>query len=157
MAYIPDIGYNILVSKTCGTCTKCCDGWLSATIRGHDMFAGQPCFFVEQGVGCKDYENRPEDPCKTYSCFWLKNDEMPDKFKPELSNVILNFNHSENIPYLVLNPAPDKPSAELLSWVFVHVIKNNYNFKWRLDKDYVWSWIGTLEFCQAMERELTNG
>jgi hypothetical protein len=144
------------MGRECGTCTKCCDGWLTATIRGHDMFPGKPCFFVEQGIGCKDYENRPEDPCKTYSCFWLKNEEMPDHFKPELSGVILNFNTAEGIPYLVMNPAPEKPSPELLSWTFIHVINNDYNFKWRLNKEYQWNWIGSTEFCAAMERESEN-
>ena len=38
------------VKKECGTCTKCCEGWLGANIKGHEMYPGKPCFVAYSGT-----------------------------------------------------------------------------------------------------------
>jgi hypothetical protein len=134
--------------RECGTCTKCCEGWLSADIKGHKMFPGKPCFFIEQGVGCKDYEGRPEDPCKGFECGWKEIEEMPDEFRPEVSGCIMSYKEKANS--WTLNKAPNNPSPQLLSWAMLFVLTNGHNFVWHVDDQTYW--IGSDEFCLEMKR-----
>jgi hypothetical protein len=138
--------------RECGTCTKCCEGWLSADIKGHKMFPGKPCFFIEQGVGCKDYEGRPEDPCKDFECGWKQIVGMPDEFRPELSGTIMSYRERTNS--WTLNKAPNNPSIQFLSWALLFVLTNGYNFVWYID-DQIY-WIGSDEFCLEMKRIKNN-
>jgi hypothetical protein len=137
--------------KECGTCTKCCEGWLHANIRGHDMYPGKPCFFVEIGKGCKDYKNRPKDPCKGFKCGWLHIEEMPEEFKPENSGVIMNYIPNNDNPYYSLNKAPNNPTVQLLSWAQIYCRSRNINILWYID-DQCW-WIGNDEFGKQMSEE----
>ena len=59
--------------RQCGTCTKCCEGHLVGTINGKEMYPGKPCYLLQIGKGCSDYENRPEEPCKAFNCQWITN------------------------------------------------------------------------------------
>ena len=137
--------------RECGTCTKCCEGWLTGNVRGHKMFPGKPCFFVEQGVGCKDYENRPKDPCINFSCAWKEILEMPEEFKPEISGVIVQLLNIDNTKFIVINNSPNEPSLEMLSWIMVYVKSKHQNLLWSINnKNY---WIGDEDFCKLMERE----
>ena len=134
--------------RECNTCTKCCEGHLSANIRGHEMYAGKPCFFVEVGKGCKDYENRPTQPCKTFSCGWKEFLEMPDEFKPDKSHVILSIGATPNnkITYWQLTKAPNNPSPEMLSWAFLYFAPRGVNLAWQINsKTY---YFGSPEFCE---------
>lgn len=144
--------------RECGTCTKCCEGWLAQDVRGHKMFPGKPCFFLEIGIGkppgCSDYENRPESPCKTYDCTWLVNENVPDEFKPEKIGTLINFRINtvstplgdKDIEYMVLVKAPNDPNPELISWAVTYCYSNGYNLTWEVgDQTY---WIGSLEFAE---------
>ena len=139
------------VKRECGTCTKCCEGYLTATVRGHEMSKGKPCFFVEIGKGCKDYKNRPKDPCKDFTCGWKVIDEMPDNFKPEESGVIFTWQKTEksNMLYLKLHQAPNNPSPQILTWAFLFVLKHNTNFLWGLDERFYY--YGSIDFCNEMK------
>ena len=141
----------MVVKKECGTCTKCCEGWLSADIRGHNMSPGKPCFFVEIGKGCKDYENRPQDPCKSFECGWIRIDEMPEDFKPSESGVIMNYKNNNNNPYWSLWKSPNNPTENFLSWAISYAKKKNENILWFIDDKSFW--IGNKEFCNQMEIE----
>lgn len=141
----------MVVKKECGTCTKCCEGWLSANIKGHDMYPGKPCFFVEIGKGCKDYENRPKEPCKIFSCGWTDIEDMPEEFRPEVSGVIMHFKENNGNPYIVLSKAPSNPTVQYLSWAIVFARSRNTNIFWFID-DRSW-WLGNEEFCKQMELE----
>jgi hypothetical protein len=137
-------------ARECGTCTKCCEGYLSGNIRGYEMFKGKPCFFVKIGKGCIDYENRPKNPCKNFTCGWKIIDEMPENFKPEISGVIFTWRSTEklNINYLKLHQAPDNPTPQILTWAFLFVLKNSINFLWEVDeKSY---YFGSEDFCNEM-------
>ena len=141
--------------RECGTCTKCCEGWLFANIRGHRMFPGKPCFFVEQGVGCRDYANRPKNPCISFSCGWKEIAEMPEKFKPEKSGVIVQLIKENNIELIVITEAPLEPSIEMLSWMIEYVKLNKLNLLWSIkDKHY---WLGSDEFSKLMEGHSHHG
>ena len=78
------------ISRECGTCTACCEGWLAGTIRGHQMKRSKPCHFLGcKNTRCTIYEERPEEPCRNFNCVWLKDGDVPEWMKPELSNVII--------------------------------------------------------------------
>ena len=137
-----------MTTKECGTCTKCCEGWLGANIRGHDMYPGKPCFFVEIGKGCKDYENRPKEPCKNFSCGWTDIEDMPEEFRPEVSGVIMHFKENNGNRYIGLSKAPNNPTEQYLSWAIVYARSRNVNILWHIDHKS-W-WLGNEEFCKQM-------
>lgn len=136
------------MNKTCGTCTKCCEGWLTGNIKGHEMYPGKPCYFIEIGKGCTIYNDRPKDPCKDFSCGWLDIDSMPDEFKPENSGVIMYHKFILDHFYWSIVPAPNKPSPELLTWAIIYALSNNQNIVWLIGEKYYW--IGSQEFSQIM-------
>ena len=76
-----------IYSRTCGDCTKCCEGWLEGVVHGYKMYRGCSCHFLEKS--CSAYESRPENPCKSYNCAWLLEDKFPSWMKPSLSGVII--------------------------------------------------------------------
>jgi hypothetical protein len=45
------------------------------------------CPLYTVGVGCSDYENRPED-CKTYQCIWVTQSDIDVKYRPDKLNVV---------------------------------------------------------------------
>jgi hypothetical protein len=137
--------------KECGSCTKCCEGWLKASIKGHDMYPGKPCFFVETDKGCTIYKDRPKDPCKDFSCSWLQIEDMPNDFKPEISGVIMHYKTNNGNPYFVISKAPNNPNENFLSWAISYAEKKNENILWFIeDKSF---WIGNKDFCDQMEIE----
>lgn len=144
----------VVAKKECGTCTKCCEGWLQANIRGHEMYPGKPCFFIEIGKGCKDYENRPQEPCKDFLCSWMKIDEMPEEFKPENSGVIMSYNLNNGNPFFVITKAPNNPDVNFLSWAIAYARSRKVNILWYID-DRSW-WLGDDLFCIQMKLEHEN-
>jgi hypothetical protein len=141
----------IITKKECGTCTKCCEGWLTANIKGHDMYPGKPCFFVEIGKGCKDYKNRPKNPCKNFLCGWRLIDDMPEEFKPEKTGVIVSLKKENDIEYMVLSKAPNNPTVQLLSWAISFSMSRNLNILWYIDNKS-W-WLGSDDFSKQMAEE----
>ena len=137
--------------KECGTCTKCCEGWLKAKIIDQDMYPGKPCVFIEVGKGCKIYKNRPKDPCKDFMCEWMKIEDMPDEFKPENCGVIMHYQENSGNPFISITEAPDPPTAKYLSWALVYARNTNQNIVWHIDEEY-W-WMGNNAFCNQMRNE----
>ena len=146
---------NDMKTRECGTCTRCCEGWLLADIRGQRIFPGKPCIFVEIGKGCNDYENRPQEPCKRFSCSWIQIEDMPENFKPNISGVIMNMKDNNGNPYIVLSKAPNNPTEQYLSWAIVYARSRNINIVWYID-DKSW-WLGNDDFCKQMELGHPNG
>lgn len=114
------------MAKECGSCTKCCEGWLMGQINLRTMYPGKPCYLVEIGVGCKDYENRPMFPCQNFSCLWLANDNIPNKYKPETCGVIVTSFIDKGSRVLTLVPAPENPSQEMIDWFKSYADDNGY-------------------------------
>jgi hypothetical protein len=137
--------------RECGSCTKCCEGWLSGNIRGHDMSPGKPCFFVEIGKGCTDYENRPKDPCKDFLCHWITNENVPENLYPAKSGVIITDQEIKNIYYIKMAKSPNEPTTEDLSWFVTYALNNQLNCAWDTDKQTYW--LGSIEFSNAMNNE----
>lgn len=141
--------------RTCEGCTKCCEGWLSAKIYnkkkpdGVEMFPGQPCFFCIKNVGCSEYDSRPQEPCKNFSCEWINEQLIPDKFKPSSCGIILAWQSINGIDYLDAVPAPNKCDAVFLSWFIPYGISNQYNLRWIVE-DQVY-WYGSADYSNEMD------
>jgi len=137
-------------SRECGSCTKCCEGYLSGNIKGHVMDLGKPCFFVEIGKGCTIYNDRPYDPCKKFLCTWITLKDMPEEFKPEKTGVIFCWRSTEkNLQYLQIHRAPNNPSPQVLTWAFMYVVQNGVNLLWDVDNRFYY--FGNDIFCSEMK------
>jgi len=113
--------------KSCGDCTKCCDGWLSGTVQGHPFgnIGGTriPCNFVLQGSGCGIYEKRPKNPCRNFQCAWLKIPEVPEHLKPNLSNVIVT---QRGFAIYEITKAGETINSEAIDWWMEYCKINNF-------------------------------
>ena len=97
--------------RSCGTCTKCCEGWLPTTIHGKEVKVGSPCQYVSLD-GCSIYADRPVNPCVKFKCVWLADEEVPDWVKPENSGVIAQIIKQD----IVVTPAGQTVSSEYSTW-----------------------------------------
>lgn len=139
---------NVLVGqRECGTCTKCCDGYLSGVVFDIPFFEGKPCHFVDQGTGCGIYEHRPDNPCKAFECWWLSEPNVPGWMKPNLVNAIFARGVVQDIKYIYLKEAGASLDARVLSWAVQAAVNNNYNFAWECHGG--WGIIGSQEFKNA--------
>jgi hypothetical protein len=147
--------------RVCGNCTKCCDGFLYANIRGIEMgnrpgvdvdiekiHNPKPCFFVITESGCSDYKNRPENPCKSFKCMWLKNKDMPEDLKPVLSKSITIKSNYLGIDYLSIIEAGQKLDSKVLEWHIKYCLRNNLNLTWNINGEV--QWMGSEEFNEMM-------
>lgn len=134
--------------RSCDGCTKCCEGWLGASINGEQIGNGKACSFVDPGVGCKNYEGRPKDPCKTFVCMWKATETVPEEFKPSKSGIILHGQEIGGIQYLNASEAGKEISPLMLSWFLSYCVANMFNVHWVADgKDF---WMGSDEFGRLM-------
>lgn len=134
--------------RSCGTCTKCCEGWLSGYIYGEWMQPGSPCQFSQPGRGCAIYENRPQSPCQQYSCMWLRDTSVPEWLKPEFVNAIIDEEVIDGISFIRLVEAGAPMSAQVLSWVVKYAKLNNRNLYWEVNNGK--NYMGSKEFVAMM-------
>lgn len=134
--------------RTCGSCTKCCEGWLSGKALGHSFYSGKPCHFVAIGKGCSVYAKRPQNPCISYKCGWLTNLDIPEWLKPEASNVIIDFRDIEGYSYINLVEAGSTVSSKILNWFIQFTLNNQLNAVWQVEGGI--NWIGSPEFTQII-------
>jgi hypothetical protein len=144
----------ILNTKSCSGCTKCCEGYLLTNIKGHNVSLGNPCPFVIKDVGCNDYQNRPLDPCSTFQCEWRRNPYFDEWLSPVNSQALFTRQVIEGITYLSLSEAGMSLNAKVLTWGIDYAKTHQVNFCWSIDDHY--SWVGSLDFCKAMERRHKN-
>ena len=77
------------LTRSCGGCTKCCEGLLAGKAYNFEFGNGKACGYL--GVnGCNIYAMRPTNPCKTFQCEWTTNHSLPEWLKPNRSNVIMS-------------------------------------------------------------------
>ena len=134
--------------RECGTCTKCCEGWLKGEIYGNKMMPGLPCHFKKE-TSCAIYENRPQHPCKDFVCEWLVDLSIPEWMKPNISNVIIKKDLINNINYLNVVEAGSKLQSEVLNWAFASLVMGKYkNIKFTINGGT--HYYGTDEFNNAM-------
>lgn len=120
----------ILPVRSCGECTACCEGWLTGEAYGHTFQQGRPCFYLQNNCGI--YETRPEEPCQTYKCVWLKEDTLPLWMRPDKSKVIVTEREVEGIGYWDASECGETLTSDVLSWLIMHTIDNQINFQWRV-------------------------
>lgn len=138
-----------MTKRSCGDCTKCCEGWLAGSVDGKDFYPGRPCHFIQIGKGCSIYPKRPVDPCQTYRCAWLIDENIPEWMKPNAVDAIVDYRKTENgIEYIAVIEAGKKLDSSVLTWVIQHCISHQLNLLWRVDGSP--QWIGSSEFNEAM-------
>ena len=140
--------YN-MQKRACGDCSKCCEGWLSDTIRGHAMYPGKSCHYLTNST-CTIYKDRPETPCQVYNCAWIEDETFPSWLKPSLTNVIISKKvpDNKNLIYYDVTETGVKIDSVVLNWIIQWAIANSKNIIYTVDsKKYM---IGTLEFTQAV-------
>lgn len=72
--------------KSCGSCTLCCRV-LAVDELGKP--GGVRCGHLAKGGGCGIYETRPAS-CRSFECVWLMDPEMPHRFRPDQTKVVLD-------------------------------------------------------------------
>lgn len=135
--------------RECGTCTRCCEGYLFGEVNNNYFYNGRPCHYVSPGTGCTIHEERPE-MCEAFKCGWLSDPRIPEWLKPELSNAMISFTQVEGIPYLSLMEVGAKMDSKVLSWVLLFALENNYNFLYQVEGGL--NTLGTQEFVDAFNR-----
>jgi hypothetical protein len=134
--------------RSCGTCTKCCEGYLTGVAHGIPFFSGKPCHFVDMNSGCSIYEDRPDDPCNSFKCGWLTEPNFPEWLKPNLSNVIFTSNELDGHYYIYAKEAGATMDAMVLSWAISYMANNKINFAWEYGRSDAGA-IGSDEFLSA--------
>ena len=137
--------------RECGDCTACCEGWLSGVVNDREFYPGMPCHFKGCN-GCSIYEDRPESPCKTYSCEWLKNDNVPEWMKPSKSGVIItakDWTHPDGSKqvFLEILEMGKKIDSTVLNWLFRTYLRTQVPMKIQIEGGY--NWYGTNEFFES--------
>jgi hypothetical protein len=117
--------------RQCGECTRCCEGWLKANIKGHKVYPGRACYFL--GKNCTIYEDRPASPCQTYNCEWMTNKDFPEWMRPDISNVIVTERIREGIEYFEVKETGKEISSIVLNWLIQEVIRIQKNLIYRLN------------------------
>ena len=146
---------NIKNQRQCGECTKCCEGWLQGNVHGHAMFPGRKCHFL--GNACTIYKDRPQNPCRDYTCAWIEDHVFPEWMKPNLSNVIISEKVNEdnpNLTYYEVNEAGGKIDSSVLNWLIHWALREKKNIIYEIaGKQHV---LGGNEFHQALETRNTK-
>lgn len=109
--------------RQCGECTACCEGWLRSKVI--DMEPGRPCQHCT-GQGCAIYPDRPDDPCRSFECGWLKEGSpMPEELRPDRCGAIVVFNrYWGRWPIVVAIPVGPEIPADTLEWLKAYARDN---------------------------------
>lgn len=120
------------MQRNCGTCTKCCEGWLSADIYGHEMTRGNPCHFFKSE--CTIYPIRPV-VCKEFRCAWLRNEKefLPDWMRPDISKQIIMFHRLPEYEYFEIINAGEDLNLTMITWIVGEANRKGINIKYRVD------------------------
>lgn len=70
--------------------------------------AGVACAHVRAGKGCGIYATRPH-ACRTFECVWLMDPQMPHRFRPDHTKVVLDQDAEGRM--LVARCDPANPNA----------------------------------------------
>jgi hypothetical protein len=124
------------INRKCGECTMCCQGWLTGEAHGYSFYPGMPCHYVGCS-GCSIYEDRPEDPCKSYKCIWLgENDLLPEWFRPDQSKLICTWrewkDEGEDNYYLDVIECGEEIKSKYLQWLIRFHCDSGINMSYSL-------------------------
>jgi len=113
---------TIATPRACGTCTACCDGWVTMNVHGHKVLPGAPCPY-SRGTYCTIYDDRPVDPCRYFICAWLREpSHLPDWFRPDQAKVIVlvNVRSWRSQPVDVAVPVGKRIPGKALNWLKIY-------------------------------------
>lgn len=140
----------IVMEKSCSGCTACCSGTLSGEAHGRHFWKGRPCHYVTTS-GCSIYEQRPENPCKTFECGYLKFDWMPHWMRPDQSGVIFVLRETQKSKtlYIEVSEYIGKMKPEVMSFIFISYVSGAFqNITYQVDGG--WNRVGSKEFLIEM-------
>ena len=141
---------DVIKSRVCGECTKCCEGWLSATIKTHEMYPGKPCFFLASGK-CSDYNGRP-DTCKVYNCAWKTESEtFPEWMRPDRTGMIISkmvLPTRADLTHYEIIESGGKLDVKTLNWLIQWSLAKDVNLLYEIEGKH--HTIGSLSFKQSM-------
>lgn len=133
--------------RQCDGCTACCEGWLSGEAYGHKFWPGRKCDFC-LSRGCEIYEKRPQEPCVSYRCAWLRGD-TPAWLKPSECGAILTWRTIGKHDYLDVVEAGRRLDPVILSWLLLAYANGQLkNIRWMLNGGL--NFVGSLEFVELM-------
>ncbi len=142
-------------ARACGTCTACCDGWVTGTIRDHPMYPGQPCHFRGEGC-CAIYDERPKYPCRDFMCGWIQpGSPFPDEFRPDRLGVLMIQVRWRGREAYILTHAGRDPDAELLAWMEDFSLRTGRPFFYELGGERFG--FGPPEFQEEMAQKVARG
>jgi hypothetical protein len=142
-------------TRSCGTCTACCGGWLTCTVRDQEIKPGVPCRF--RGAGCCTiYEERPAIPCRSFFCAWrLQDNPFPESFRPDRLGVIIIARQWRDRPGYELISAGRDPDENLLHWMREFSTATGSPFLYYIDGYY--RAFGVPEFQEEMRDKAARG
>jgi len=108
-------------TRQCGSCTACCDGWLTTEIEGRKVSPGHPCHHSTPG-GCAIYATRPQNPCRDFVCGWMRWDSpLPSWMRPKECGAIVFLWYDWQGQH-VINAVPvgEKIPQHTLNWLKAH-------------------------------------
>lgn len=136
--------------RECGSCTKCCDGWLKTEIPNHRIFPSRPCHFVTKN-GCSIYKDRPNDPCRVYKCQWLIDENLPHWMKPNEINAIIHYKIDGQFKYYEVIEAGGKLMVEVLNWFILLALEKHINVQYTIMGAI--NRVGSVEFVSALKKD----
>ena len=145
----------LTTQRQCGSCTACCEGWATGTIRGHEMRAGLHCHFLVDRK-CTIYEERPVSPCRNFVCGWLADDSpFPEQFRPDKIGVIIIRIRWRDAPAYLLLSAGRDPDPALIAWMEAFAVRTGRPFFYSVNGEKIG--FGPVEFQQEMVARLARG
>jgi hypothetical protein len=139
-------------ARTCEGCTKCCDGWLAAKIEDQQLQPGSPCKYVDCGVGCTIYNDRPEEVCSTFQCGWKDGEVVPEQFSPKEIGQIITVQQLEEMEYILVAYAGKEIASDFLSWLVTFAVARQLNVEWSVNGQP--HMLGSQTFIEARHRQL---
>ena len=118
-------------NRSCDGCAKCCEGWLNGEAYGHAFYKGRPCFFLNKT--CSIYNERPENPCRSFKCAWLEDDTFPHWMKPDLVNAIIIKRKTGDIFFYEITEAGSVLDSKTLSWLVQWALNTRTNILYFVD------------------------
>jgi hypothetical protein len=144
MTTIAEITAAVTVpGRTCGSCTKCCEGWLAGEVNGRRFYPGMPCHYKGQGC-CTIYDQRPKQQCQDFHCQWLLDDRLAAWFRPDSVDVLLVKIQTDAYAYIKAYETGSKIDATVLNSLLQWAMQYDINLSYQVGGG--WNAIGSPAF-----------
>ncbi len=117
--------------RVCGECNLCCK---LLTIPTINKSSNTWCKFCHIGKGCTIHETKPQ-VCKDFSCMWLRDETMPDDWRPDRTHVFVSGSDSDDaLKMFVDSDYPDAWQNELGQKIVGSLVSNGKHVLVVIDK-----------------------